>query len=37
MAVFTKGLGMSAAEVELLLTEVRNDINSGDLHIYIPM
>jgi len=37
MAVFTRGLGMSATEVELLLMEVRNDINSGNLHIYLPM
>lgn len=37
MAVFTKGLGISAAEVELLLTDVRNEINSGNLHIYLPV
>ena len=37
MAVLTRGLGMSSSEVELLLLEVRNDINSGKLHLYIPM
>jgi hypothetical protein len=37
MAIFTRGLGMSTNEVELLLMEVRNDINSGNLHVYVPM
>jgi hypothetical protein len=37
MAVFTRGLGMPAAEVELLLMDVRNDISSGQLHIYLPV
>jgi hypothetical protein len=27
--VLTRGLGMSAEEVELMLTEARNSINSG--------
>jgi hypothetical protein len=37
MAVLTRGLGMTSAEVELLLMEVRNDINSSALHAYVPM
>jgi hypothetical protein len=37
MAVLTRGLGMSKEEVELLLMEVRNDINSKKLHVYVPM
>ena len=37
MAVLTRGLGMTLAEVELLLMEVRNDINSSALHAYVPM
>jgi hypothetical protein len=36
-AVLTRGLGMSSQEVEILLMEVRNDINSNWLHAYIPM
>jgi hypothetical protein len=36
-AVLTRGLGMSSEEVEILLTEVRSDINSNWLHAYIPM
>jgi trans-aconitate methyltransferase len=36
-AVLTRGLGMSSEEVEMLLTEVSNDINSNWLHAYIPM
>ena len=37
MAVLTRGLGMTSAEVELLLVGVRNDINSSALHAYVPM
>jgi len=37
MAVFTRGLGMSNVEVEMLLAEVRNDINSRNLHAYMPI
>lgn len=37
MAALTRGLGMKPEEVELLLMEVRNDINSRKLHVYIPM
>jgi hypothetical protein len=37
MAVLTRGLGMSKEEVELLLMEVRNVINSKKLHVYVPM
>ncbi|KAF4637046.1 hypothetical protein G7Y89_g1041 [Cudoniella acicularis] len=37
MAVLTRGLGMMPAEVELLLMEVRNDINSNALHAYAPI
>jgi len=36
-AVLTRGLGMSSQEVEALLTEVRSDINSNLMHVYIPM
>jgi hypothetical protein len=37
MAVLTRGLGMSPNEVEMLLMEVRNDINSKKLHAFIQM
>lgn len=40
MAIMTRGLGMTPAEVELLLVDVRNDINkNGDesIHVYAPM
>lgn len=36
-AVLTRGLGISSQEVEILLMEVKNDINSNWLHAYIPM
>ena len=36
-AVLTRGLGMSAEEVELMLMEARNSINSRQLHVYVPM
>lgn len=36
-AVLTRGLGMSSQEVEILLMEVKNDINSNWLHAYIPI
>lgn len=37
IAVLTRGLGMTVAEVEILLAGVRNDINSNRLHMYLPM
>ncbi|RDW60299.1 hypothetical protein BP5796_11905 [Coleophoma crateriformis] len=40
MVVLTKGLGMTAAEIELLLVDVRNDINKDgeqSIHLYAPM
>jgi len=36
-AVLTRGLGMSPQEVEILLMEARNDINSNWLHAYVPI
>jgi hypothetical protein len=35
--VLTRGLGMSPQDLEILLMEARNDINSNWLHAYIPM
>ncbi len=37
VAVLTRGLGMSTEEVELMLMEARNSINSRKLHVYVPM
>lgn len=37
MAVLTRGLGMSKEGAELLLMEVRKDIDSKKLHVYVPM
>jgi SAM-dependent methyltransferase len=40
MAVLTRGLGMSTADIELLLVDVRNDLNKTgreSLHLYAPM
>jgi hypothetical protein len=37
IAVLTRGLGMAATEIELLLAGVRNDINSNKLHMYLPV
>jgi SAM-dependent methyltransferase len=37
MAILTRGLGMTTEEVEILLMEVRQAINSRRLHCYIPM
>jgi hypothetical protein len=37
IAVLTRGLGMTITEVEVLLADVRNDINSNELHMYLPM
>jgi SAM-dependent methyltransferase len=34
MTVFTKGLGMSREEVEILLVDVRNDIKNLGVHFY---
>ena len=36
-AVLTRGLPMSPQEVEILLVEVKIDINSNWLHAYLPM
>ena len=35
--VFTKGLGWTIEEMEVLLMEVRNEFNSKRIHSYIPM
>jgi hypothetical protein len=40
MAILTRGLGMSVPEIEVLLVDVRKDINrtgSESIHIYAPM
>ncbi|KAE9364099.1 S-adenosyl-L-methionine-dependent methyltransferase [Stipitochalara longipes BDJ] len=37
LAVLTRGLGMTVTEVEVLLAGVRSDINSNQLHMYIPI
>jgi SAM-dependent methyltransferase len=37
MAILTRGLGMTSEEVEILLMETRQAINSKKLHCYIPM
>jgi hypothetical protein len=37
MAVMTRGLGMTPEEVELLLVDVRKDINSQRIHAYVSM
>jgi hypothetical protein len=37
LAILTRGLGMSVAEVEILLAGVRNDIHSNTLHMYLPV
>lgn len=37
IAVLTRGLGLTAEEVEILLMEIRDSINSKSLHCYIPM
>ena len=37
MMVLTRGMGMTSQEVEDLLAEVKNEINSKKLHIYMPM
>lgn len=37
MMVLTRGMGMTSQVVEDLLAEVRNEINSEKLHIYMPM
>jgi SAM-dependent methyltransferase len=36
-AILTRGLGMSAEEVELMLMGARDSINSRRLHVYVPM
>jgi ubiquinone/menaquinone biosynthesis C-methylase UbiE len=35
--VLTKGLGYDPAEVELLLVDVRKDVNNRNVHAYMPM
>jgi len=37
MAVMTKGLGMTSEEVELLLPDVKKDINNIKIHCYAAM
>jgi len=37
IAILTRGLGMTSDEVEMLLAEARQDINSKKLHCYTPM
>ena len=37
MAALTRGLKMSASEVELFLVDVRNDIQDRHIHAYCPM
>lgn len=37
MTVLTKGLGMTPAEVELLLMDVRKDVQNTNVHFYIPV
>lgn len=37
MMVLTRGMGMTPQGVEVLLAEVKKEINSGKLHIYMPM
>lgn len=37
MAVLTRGLGMLTQEVEVLLADVRKDLESKKIHAYIPL
>jgi hypothetical protein len=37
IAVLTRGLGMTAPEVELLLVGARKDLCNRDIHCYAPM
>ncbi|KIH93385.1 hypothetical protein SPBR_04152 [Sporothrix brasiliensis 5110] len=37
MTVLTRGLGMTPAEVELLLMDVRKDVQNTNVHFYIPV
>lgn len=37
MAALTRGLKMTAAEVELFLVDVRNDIKDRRIHAFIPV
>ncbi|KAI1080336.1 methyltransferase domain-containing protein [Whalleya microplaca] len=37
MTLFTKFLGMSVEEVELMLVDVRKDLRNRDIHFYYPM
>jgi hypothetical protein len=35
--VLTRGMGMTSEGVEVLLADVRDEINSKKLHVYMPM
>jgi len=37
MTVFTKALGWSEEEVEMLLTDVRNNLKDRSIHAYLPV
>lgn len=37
MTVLTRGLGMTVAEVELLLMEARKDVKDTNVHFYMPV
>jgi hypothetical protein len=40
MAIMTKDLGMTTADIELLLVDVRKEIKKGgseSIHIYVPV
>jgi hypothetical protein len=37
MLVLTKAMGMTKEEVEMLLVDVRNDLNDRNIHAYMPM
>jgi hypothetical protein len=37
MAVMTRGLGMSPEQVEMLLVEVRKEIQERKIHAFMPM
>lgn len=37
MAILTRGLGMKKEDVDVLLAQVKGDIDSGKLHAYVPM
>jgi hypothetical protein len=37
VAVLTRGLGMSAQEVEVMLVGVRKDLCNRNIHCYVPV